>query len=158
MRLAGFLAQDGMTMSHPSDRTVRPGARLALAAVLCGASLLAGCANEKNVITETVRPVTEKTGFSTTVPEAKDFVEATRAEAPKDYIPVGVTPAARSDKPLTPEELKKAQAELDGTLKSHEQISGRPAAAPDAPDAKADATKGKPPLPKKQGEKSPASQ
>ncbi|MFO1148828.1 MAG: hypothetical protein U1E62_10680 [Alsobacter sp.] len=123
-----------------------------------GAALLAGCSNGKNAITETVRPVTEKTGFSTTVPPAKDFVEATRADAPKDFIPVGVTPPTRTDKPLTPEQLKKAEAELAGTLKSHEQISGRPASASKPTDPKAAGTKGKPPLPKKQGEKSPASQ
>jgi len=145
-----------MPMFQTSAPTWHAARRLALA--LGGAILLAGCANEKNVITETVRPVTEKTGFSTTVPAAKDFVESTRSEAPKDYIPVGVTPPSRSDKPLTPEELQKAQADLDGALKSHEQISGRPAAPAKATDPKAAGTKGKPPLPKKQGEKSPASQ
>jgi hypothetical protein len=147
-------------MPHPRVRSVRPGPCLALAGVLGMAALLAGCTDSKNAITETVRPVTEKTGFSTTVPEAKDFVQATRAEAPTDYIPVGVTPPARSDKPLTPAELKKAESELDGTLKSHEQISGRPAssAAGAKADPKATGTKGKPLLPKKQGEKSPASQ
>ncbi len=142
-------------MSHTSDRTART-ARTLLA-TLGWAILLAGCANEKNVITETVRPITDKTGFSTTVPEAKDFVEASRPQAPKDYIPVGVTPPSRTDKPLTPEQLKKAEGELDSTLKSHEQISGRPASAKPA-DPKAAGAKGKPPLPKKQGEKSPASQ
>jgi hypothetical protein len=116
------------------------------------AALAALAAGACTTISEVSRPVSEKIGFATTVPKAQDFVEQSRKESPGDYISVGVTPPSRSDKPMTPDELKKAEADLQSTLVSHDKLAGLP--PPKADDPK----KPKQPLPKKQGEKAPASQ
>lgn len=72
-----------------------------------------------------VRGIAETTGFATTPPPPADFVRATRASE-TTYLPVGVTPPARTIAPKTPEQIKAIENELDSTLNSHSSISGKP--------------------------------
>lgn len=71
-----------------------------------------------------IRGAAELTGFATTVPPAADFVAQSRKGEP-EYMPVGITPPARSLKARSPQEVKALEAELDNTLRQHNAASGR---------------------------------
>lgn len=117
-----------------------------------GAAIAALALGACTMIGDVTRPVGEKVGFATTVPKAPDFLEQSRMDAPSDFIPVGLTPPDRGDKPMTPEQLKEAEADLQSTLMRHDTLGGLPPPTPGDPKA------AKKPPPKMQGEKLPASQ
>jgi hypothetical protein len=88
----------------------------------------AGCSraddSASRIVKAPIRGAAEITGFATTTPEPKDFVKQTR-NPNADFMPVGVTPPARSLRAKTPEEIKALEADLDGTLKKHNAAAGR---------------------------------
>ena len=90
----------------------RRSAALLLATLATGA--LGACAGDTNP----VRDVVVGTGFGANVPQRPDFVQATRP-ASTDYMPVGVAAPPRALAKKTPEQVKAAEAELDGTRDAH---------------------------------------
>ncbi len=70
------------------------------------AALLAGCES-----------AARSTGFATEVPQRPDFIEQSRP-ATLEYVPVGTTAPERA-KPKTPDEVKRAEAELEALRKRH---------------------------------------
>jgi hypothetical protein len=126
-----------------------PMRRLAPLAVLAAASALAGCNQGQSAVSSIVKPVATATGFATTVPEAQDFVKTSRPKE-MDYLAVGVTPPARNEKVLTPEQLAAAEKDLESTRVNHDKLSGRP---PPPPPKKKAGDAAKDDATKKQGEK-----
>ncbi len=72
-----------------------------------------------------IKSVVETVGFATTAPEPQDFVKATRP-ATLEYMPVGITPPARSLKPKKAEEVKKMEDELLATRDRNAAVGGVP--------------------------------
>jgi len=81
-----------------------------------------------------IKSVVETVGFATTAPEPQDFVKATRP-ATLEYMPVGITPPARSLKPKKADEVKKLEDELMATRDRNAAVGGVPV-APSPPAAK----------------------
>lgn len=127
----------------------RMAASLALASAVAVAA--AGCTSvgdsAATIVKSPIRGTAEVTGFATTTPEAKDFVRQTR-NPDADFMPVGVTPPARSQRAKTPDEIKAMEADLEGTLQQHNAVSGRAASgekfksAAGTPDKSAPAPRG----------------
>jgi hypothetical protein len=126
-----------------------PKRRVAPFAVLAAAFAFAGCNQGQSAVSGLVKPVAAATGFATTVPDAQDFVKASRPKD-MDYLAVGITPPARKEKVLTPDELAAAEKDLESTRVNHDKLSGRP--PPPPPKKKAGDT-AKDDATKKQGEK-----
>lgn len=142
------------TRLPPKSWCGRPHARrMARAIALASAVALvaAGCTSvgdsAETIVKSPIRGTAEVTGFATTTPEVKDFVRQTR-NPDADFMPVGVTPPARSQRAKTPEEIKAMEAELEGTLQRHNAVSGRAASgekfksAAGTPDKSAPAPRG----------------
>ena len=81
-----------------------------------------------------IKSVVETVGFATTAPEPQGFVKATRP-ATLEYMPVGITPPARSLKPKKADEVKKMEDELMATRDRNAAVGGVPV-APSPPEAK----------------------
>lgn len=88
---------------------------------LVAALVLAGMAQGLSACLESNHPgrMPQLGGVRTEVGEPKEFVRETRAAAPQDFIPVGVTPPARS---LAPRD-EKAAAALEKDLLADRQRS-----------------------------------
>ena len=100
--------------------------------MLVGVGLLqAGCAATSpysdQEAASPVKSVVEKVGFATTAPEPQGFVKATRP-ATLDYMPVGITPPARSLKPKKADEVKKMEDDLIATRDRNAAVGGVPVA------------------------------
>jgi hypothetical protein len=88
-------------------------------AVLLGSQ--AGCATPPAPL--------KATGFATDVPQAAGFVQGTRGAA-TDFIPVGVTPPARTVQPRQAADVEALRQTLESTRQQHDALGGRsPAAA-----------------------------
>jgi hypothetical protein len=96
----------------------RPLAGLALLALL---PALSAC-------TETAHPGRnpQLSGFRTEVGEAKDFVRESRATAPRDFIPVGVTPPERRIAPRDEEGVARLEKELLADRRKSQGYANRP--------------------------------
>ena len=136
---------DPRTAPRAAAGVVRVSFAVAAAATIALAG--AGCSqagdSAASIVKAPIRGTAELTGFATTTPEAKDFVKQTR-NPDADFMPVGVTPPARSLRAKTPEEIKAMEADLDGTLQKHNAVSGRSASG-DKFKSAASTTKAAPP-------------
>lgn len=135
-------ASEDMSMTRAIDPpTFAPRTTPRAAAGLCRVSFAvavaatialagAGCSqagdSAASIVRAPIRGTAELTGFATTPPEAKDFVKQTR-NPDADFMPVGVTPPARSIRAKTPDEIKAMESDLDSTLQRHNAVSGRSA-------------------------------
>jgi hypothetical protein len=103
---------------------------LLLALVATGA--LGACAGDVNPVRDAFVGV----GVGASVPQRPDFVQASRP-ASTAYMPVGVAAPPRALAKKTPEQVKAAEAELDGTRNAHgpraeeaRRLAATPAPAP----------------------------
>lgn len=90
-------------------------------AVLFAAAILAGCAGTG--MTESVRSIQG----GAPDPETPDFVVRSRGAAPTGYIPVGVTPPARSRPIRAAGDVQKLEKELAGQRERSRSFANRPA-------------------------------
>lgn len=65
-------------------------------------------------------------GVTTDEPVPAEFVRAARPQAPPDFIPVGVTPPARTEPKRDPAQLEKLEAELKAQRDRSRSYAGRP--------------------------------
>jgi hypothetical protein len=72
-----------------------------------------------------VRGASSVIGFSTTVPEAKDFVRASRPAGELSYVPIGRQPVVRATPPRDPAAVAALQQQLDQTRDASESIARR---------------------------------
>ena len=87
--------------------------------VLAGVGLTA-CAGE------TVRNIATSVGGGPTMAQSPDFVTSSRPQS-LDYMPIGTPVQGRPTAARTPEEIKKAEAELDA-LRARNEAAGAAAA------------------------------
>jgi hypothetical protein len=145
----------GGTVPGPARGGTLPRLARRIAAAGLVSAALAACSGARSTVSSAVKPLTNATGFSTSVDEPKPFVTATRS-ANMDYLAVGITPPSRGQKVLTPDELSKATSQLEETRAAHDKLAGRK--PPPANAAAAKAAVKKKPSTNKQDEKQPASQ
>lgn len=112
-------------MLNKPKPSVRP---VALLIVGLGLTLV-GCATD-GAGTSSLAGAARAIKVTTEEPVPAEFVRAARPAAAPDFIPVGVTPPARTEPKRDPAELEKLEAELKAQRDRSRAYAGRPKPPP----------------------------
>lgn len=105
-------------------------ARMRWALAICATILVSGCAQAQS---DEPGALPRLFKLRTVPPPAPDFVVKSRPpEGSLQFIPTGAARPAPSGKPLTPDEIRAKERELDSTRAKQDQIVGRPSTPPAA--------------------------
>ena len=112
-----------MVPHHGARRPAFLALALALRVVsLAAAAMACACSGELGA----VRTLAVEAGYGPKAVAAPDFVEAARPNAPKDYMPVGVSAPPRPVRAKSVESQKALEAELEGA-RGRNESKGRAA-------------------------------